>query len=115
MGRRQHRVGHVRRQHRLGHLRQYRLGYVRRRHLLTTRDRPTTSSGGPASPEVSTIAMERMPFQPELDTNVHVSAAVLPPPGGLASWRLGLPVLRGALVSLRELRLSDAGPLLAAM
>jgi RimJ/RimL family protein N-acetyltransferase len=59
--------------------------------------------------------MERMPFQPELDTNVHVSAAVLPPPGGLASWRLGLPVLRGALVSLRELRLSDAGPLLAAM
>src|SRR3954463_10932006 len=59
--------------------------------------------------------MERMPFQPELDTTVHVSAAVLPAAAGMASWRLGLPVLRGALVTLRELRMNDAEALLAAM
>jgi len=52
-----------------------------------------------------------MPFQLEFDTTVHVPA----PPAAAAGWRHGLPTLRGALVTLRELRMSDAEPLLAAM
>jgi hypothetical protein len=58
--------------------------------------------------------MERMPFQPEIDTTVHVPAL----PGAAvaaADWRRGLPTLCGSLVVLRELRMSDAEALLAAM
>ncbi|HEY7172765.1 MAG TPA: GNAT family N-acetyltransferase [Vicinamibacterales bacterium] len=54
-----------------------------------------------------------MPFQPELDTTVHVPA--LPAAALAAGWRRGLPTLRGSLVTLRELRLSDAEGMLAAM
>jgi RimJ/RimL family protein N-acetyltransferase len=58
--------------------------------------------------------MERMPFHPELDTTVHVPA--LPAAAvAAAGWRRGLPTLRGALVTLRDLRMSDAEALLAAM
>jgi len=55
--------------------------------------------------------MERMPFRPEFDAAIHVSAL----PAAVAGWRRGLPTLRGSLATLRELRTTDAEPLLAAM
>jgi RimJ/RimL family protein N-acetyltransferase len=58
--------------------------------------------------------MERMPFQPELDTTIQVSALPAAAPGAV-SWRQGLPTLRSSLVTLRELRMSDAEALLAAV
>jgi ribosomal-protein-alanine N-acetyltransferase len=58
--------------------------------------------------------MERMPFQPEIDTTVHVPA-LLGAAVAAAGWRRGLPTLCGSLVVLRELRMSDAEALLAAM
>jgi ribosomal-protein-alanine N-acetyltransferase len=58
--------------------------------------------------------MERMPFQPEFDTTGHVP--VLPAAAvAAAGWRHELPTLRGSLVTLRELRMSDAEALLSAM
>ena len=57
--------------------------------------------------------MEKMPYQPHLD------AAVLPvpasPPHATDEWRGGLPTLTSAMVTLRELRPSDAPGLFAAL
>jgi RimJ/RimL family protein N-acetyltransferase len=60
--------------------------------------------------------MEKMPYQPELDVEPIVSTEPLvesePRPN---DWRTGLPELAGSLVTLRELRASDATSLFAAM
>jgi ribosomal-protein-alanine N-acetyltransferase len=54
--------------------------------------------------------MEKMPYRPELDTQVIQQAA-----GDVVGtgWRRQLPVLRGEMVTLRELRVSDAPSLFA--
>ena len=57
--------------------------------------------------------MEKMPYHPQPDSVLTVSATV-PAPAAL-DWRKGLPTLTGALVSLREVRLSDAPSLFAAL
>src|SRR5436190_10914865 len=60
--------------------------------------------------------MERMPFQPDLDTTVSLGPAGVPPAApSAAGWRHELPVLHGVLVTLRELRTSDAQALFAAI
>ena len=55
--------------------------------------------------------MEKMPYQPHLDT----APDAMPPDGeAVASdWRTGLPHLTGSSITLRELRMSDARSLLA--
>jgi ribosomal-protein-alanine N-acetyltransferase len=57
--------------------------------------------------------MEKMPYQSQFDTALAPMPAVLPRPTG--NWRGGLPVLTGSLVTLRELRASDAPALFAAL
>ena len=54
--------------------------------------------------------MEKMPYHPELDTQVFQE-----PSGHIIStdWQHGLPVLSGTMVTLRELRTSDASSLFA--
>ena len=57
--------------------------------------------------------MERMPYQPQLDSvlpQVPTRQSEIP-----AQWRAGLPALAGAAVTLRELRVSDAPSLFAAL
>jgi RimJ/RimL family protein N-acetyltransferase len=55
--------------------------------------------------------MEKMPYQPHLDPTPLAVARV--EPAISSDWRSGLPILTGALVTLRELQLSDAPALLA--
>ena len=55
--------------------------------------------------------MEKMPYQPELDTNPSTAIAV--EPVVTSNWRTGLPLLSGEKIVLRELRLSDAPSLLS--
>ena len=58
--------------------------------------------------------MEKMPYQPQLDTVV----STLPLPNTTtqrSDWRTGLPVLTGATITLRELRTDDAAPLFFAL
>jgi ribosomal-protein-alanine N-acetyltransferase len=58
--------------------------------------------------------MEKMPYQPHLDTGLPPVS--LPGPAvQVADWRAGLPQLVGALVTLRELRAEDAPALFAAL
>jgi len=54
--------------------------------------------------------MEKMPYQEESIQGAVVSTVPLaePPPDTASSWRNGLPTLTGSLVTLRELRVSDA-------
>ena len=54
--------------------------------------------------------MEKMPYRSDLDTAMSTAST-----GELvgSDWRCGLPLLRGALVTLRELRPSDATSLCA--
>lgn len=61
--------------------------------------------------------MEKMPYQPHVDTGGIVSAVPLVDRGipGAAGWRAGLPTLTGAFVSLRDLQASDAPALFAAL
>jgi len=59
--------------------------------------------------------MEKMPYQEHAETaSTCGTAEVAAAPRG-DSWRQGLPTLTGSQVSLRELRLSDAPALFAAM
>ena len=58
--------------------------------------------------------MEKMPYQPHLDTAVSTAPAPESSPAAI-DWRTGLPTLLGPLVTLREMRLSDAPSLLAAL
>jgi ribosomal-protein-alanine N-acetyltransferase len=58
--------------------------------------------------------MEKMPFHPQVDSMLPTVSATVSAPAAL-NWHRGLPSLTGALVSLRELRLSDAPSLFAAL
>ena len=58
--------------------------------------------------------MEKMPYHPQPDPVLPTASATVPAPAAL-DWRNGLPTLTGALVSLREVRLSDAPSLFAAL
>ena len=58
--------------------------------------------------------MEKMPYQPELKT-VVTTDPTFHTSGHTADWRFGLPTLAGSLVTLRELRTSDAPSLLASL
>jgi RimJ/RimL family protein N-acetyltransferase len=57
--------------------------------------------------------MEKMPYQAHLESQLPL--APLAPTPGTDDWRTGLPCLTGDLVSLRELRVSDAPALFAAL
>ncbi len=52
--------------------------------------------------------MEKMPYQPELDSPVTVAATTV-----TSNWRQALPVMTGAMVTLRELEITDAPSLFA--
>jgi ribosomal-protein-alanine N-acetyltransferase len=58
--------------------------------------------------------MEKMPYQPHLEPALP-HAALQTPPTVTSDWRTGLPELMGNLVSLRELRASDAPALFSAL
>jgi len=58
--------------------------------------------------------METMPYQSHLEPTLPL-AALRMPPGAATDWRSGLPQLTGSLVSLRELRASDAPALFATL
>jgi RimJ/RimL family protein N-acetyltransferase len=55
--------------------------------------------------------MEKMPYQPHLDTTPLAMPAAAP--AIRSDWKDGLPLLTGSLISLRELRQSDAQSLFA--
>ena len=60
--------------------------------------------------------MEKMPFRDSevvMDVQSVVAAAASAPATTTSDWRQQLPVLTGSMVTLRELRLSDAPSLLA--
>jgi len=60
--------------------------------------------------------MEKMPYQPHLDTVVStVPLDKAPQTTDPTDWRSGLPTLTGSLVMLRELRVGDAPALLATL
>ena len=56
--------------------------------------------------------MERMPIRPGLDKGLSPPA---PARHSWSAWRSGLPTLSGAMISLRELRTTDAAALFAAL
>jgi len=58
--------------------------------------------------------METMPYQSRLEPTLPLAALQTPPPV-TNGWRNGLPELTGSLVSLRELRASDAPALFATL
>jgi RimJ/RimL family protein N-acetyltransferase len=58
--------------------------------------------------------MEKMPYQAHLDTVVSTLPVAESTPSA-TDWRTGLPTLTGSLVTLRELRTSDAASLLATL
>src|SRR6185436_20061715 len=60
--------------------------------------------------------MEKMPFRDSevvMDVQSVIAAASAPANTTTSDWRQSLPVLTGSMVTLRELRLSDAPSLLA--
>ena len=60
--------------------------------------------------------MEKMPFRDAetlMEAQAVVAAASVAPAATTSDWRQALPVLTGSMVTLRELRLSDAPALLA--
>jgi RimJ/RimL family protein N-acetyltransferase len=59
--------------------------------------------------------MEKMPYRSELDTVITMALTTATQPAAEIStdWRMGLPVLAGTQVVLRELRASDAPSLFA--
>jgi len=60
--------------------------------------------------------MEKMPYQPNLDMILSINPATDAAATRTSSdWRYALPTLRGARITLRELRPEDAPSLLAAM
>jgi RimJ/RimL family protein N-acetyltransferase len=58
--------------------------------------------------------MEKMPYQPQLDAVVS-TLPLIDRTTQASDWRTGLPVLTGSTITLRELRLEDAAPLLFAL
>src|SRR5687767_1328236 len=61
------------------------------------------------------LLMEKMPYQGLVETASAVAHAAVAPAPSDSTWRRGLPTLIGSQVILRELRLSDAPALFAAM
>jgi RimJ/RimL family protein N-acetyltransferase len=60
--------------------------------------------------------MEKMPYQDAAEVDAIVSTVPLPSPIGSATdWRTGLPTLTGSMVTLRELRLTDAPSLFVSL
>ena len=61
--------------------------------------------------------MEKMPYLEQADIEAVISTVPLaePPPHASNDWRNGLPTLTGSLVTLRELRASDARSLFVAL
>jgi RimJ/RimL family protein N-acetyltransferase len=60
--------------------------------------------------------MEKMPFRDSevvMDVQSVIAAAAAPATTTTSDWRQALPVLAGSMVTLRELRLSDAPSLLS--
>jgi RimJ/RimL family protein N-acetyltransferase len=60
--------------------------------------------------------MEKMPYRSELDVHPRVAELIVGEslaPVVSTDWRMGLPVLEGRQVILRELRATDARPLFA--
>jgi RimJ/RimL family protein N-acetyltransferase len=57
--------------------------------------------------------MEKMPFQPELARAEAMATPTANAPVTSTDWRQTLPILTGARVTLRELKLEDAQSLLA--
>ena len=57
--------------------------------------------------------MEKMPYQPHLDTTTDVRFQPVAAQAVSSDWRDGLPMMKGATVTLRELRASDAASLFA--
>jgi RimJ/RimL family protein N-acetyltransferase len=57
--------------------------------------------------------MEKMPYQPELDTHMAIQTTTATTEVVTTDWRSGLPVLTGRRVTLRELHASDAASLFA--
>ena len=133
--RRQHRLGHRRRQHRLGHRRrQHRVGddghrtaadhadglvsavpqpavrrmvgrsRVRRFVRLEGRTQDAEADEGAAPAQAAGVAQALMALAMRAASNGEVVGS---------DWRSGLPLLRGELVTLRELRASDAASLFA--
>jgi RimJ/RimL family protein N-acetyltransferase len=58
--------------------------------------------------------MEKMPYQSDLEP-IPLPAALQSPATVATDWRAGLPCLTGSLVSLREMRPSDAPALFSAL
>jgi RimJ/RimL family protein N-acetyltransferase len=58
--------------------------------------------------------MEKMPYQPHFDA-AELAMPAAPLPAVIDTWRNGLPVLSGSHVTLRELSVSDAPALFAAL
>jgi RimJ/RimL family protein N-acetyltransferase len=58
--------------------------------------------------------MEKMPYQSHLEPTLPL-ATLQTPPTVTTDWRTGLPCLTGNLVSLREMRASDAPALFSAL
>jgi [ribosomal protein S5]-alanine N-acetyltransferase len=58
--------------------------------------------------------MEKMPYQPQLDTIVSTPSRMITTKQP-TDWRSGLPVLTGSSLTLRELRVSDAVSLFFAL
>ncbi|MBI3400966.1 MAG: GNAT family N-acetyltransferase [Acidobacteria bacterium] len=58
--------------------------------------------------------MEKMPYQPVVDEIVSIVPLPAQAPAA-TDWRTGLPTLTGSLVTLRELRHTDAASLLASL
>jgi ribosomal-protein-alanine N-acetyltransferase len=59
--------------------------------------------------------MEKMPYTPEMDRTIAMlqTRPTQTPSVVTTDWKTGLPVLTGARITLRELRVSDAPSLLA--
>src|SRR5205807_9905563 len=60
------------------------------------------------------LLMEKMPYQPEMES-VVTTVPLADPSHPKNDWRNGLPTLQGSIVTLRELRASDAASLFAAL
>src|SRR5438105_2083338 len=59
--------------------------------------------------------MERMPYQPGRDDAVAMPLPFARPVYDANDWRNGLPTLQGSVVTLRDLRASDAASLLVSL
>jgi RimJ/RimL family protein N-acetyltransferase len=62
----------------------------------------------------SRLVIDKLPYRAQQETTEHRSTTIQRPSDAVsADWRLGLPVLRGSQVTLRDLRPSDAPSLFA--